>query len=74
LYISVPENNRYIRFEDPNMITYLNYIGVGSNGHITKTQAAAATSVATIQTTFDNVDYKTLVTKFNEFKYFTGIT
>lgn len=74
LYISVPENNRYIRFEDPNMITYLNYIGVGSNGHITKTQAAAATSVATSQTTFDNVDYKTLVIKFNEFKYFTGIT
>ena len=73
-HINVIDNNPYIRFEDPNMVTYLGYIGVGSNGFITKAQAAAATSVATSQTTFDNVDYKTLVTKFNEFKYFTGIT
>lgn len=66
LYISVPENNRYIRFEDPNMITYLNSIGVGSNGFVTKGNAVATSVVANSQ--------NTTVTKFNELKYFTGIT
>ena len=66
LYISVPENNRYIRFEDPNMITYLNSIGVGSNGFVTKGNAIATSVVANSQ--------NTTVTKFNELKYFTNIT
>jgi hypothetical protein len=44
LYISI--DNYTIPFEDPNMITYLNGIGVGSNGMVTEAQAAAATVVA----------------------------
>ena len=55
-----------IPFEDPNMITYLNSIGVGSNGYVTEAQAAAATIVANSQ--------NTIVTKFNELRYFTSIT
>lgn len=55
-----------IPFEDANMLTYLNSIGVGSNGMVTEAQAAAATVVANSQ--------NTEVTKFNELKYFTSIT
>lgn len=55
-----------IPFEDPKMVTYLNSIGVGSNGVITEADAAAATIVANSQ--------NTEVTKFNELKYFTSIT
>ena len=55
-----------IPFEDPNMITYLNSIGVGSNRMVTEAQAAAATIVAN--------SANTTVTKFNEFKYFTNVT
>jgi hypothetical protein len=35
-----------IPFEDANMVTYLNSIGVGSNGIVTEADAAAATIVA----------------------------
>lgn len=65
LYITV--DDYAIPFEDPNMVTYLNSIGIGSNGMITEAQAAAATSIysSTANTT---------VTKFNEFRYFTNIT
>ena len=55
-----------IPFEDPKMVTYLNSIGVGSNGIVTENDAAAATVVANSQ--------NTEVTKFNELKYFTRIT
>lgn len=55
-----------IPFEDPKMLAYLNSIGVGSNGMITESQAAAATVVANSQ--------NTEVTKFNELRYFTGVT
>lgn len=55
-----------IPFEDPKMLAYLNSIGVGSDGVITEADAAAATVVANSQ--------NTEVTKFNELKYFTGIT
>lgn len=55
-----------IPFEDQNMVAYLNSIGIGSNGVITEADAAAATIVANSQ--------NTTVTKFNELKYFTGIT
>ena len=48
------------------MVTYLNSIGVGSNGVITEADAAAATIVAN--------SANTTVTKFNELKYFTQIT
>lgn len=48
------------------MITYLNSLGVGSNGYITRSDAAAATVVAN--------SGNSTVTKFNELKYFTGIT
>lgn len=58
--------NEFLYFEDPNMVTYLNGIGIGSNGGITNTQAAAATRVA--------ISVNTTVTKFNELKYFTNIT
>lgn len=34
LYISA--DDYAIPFEDPNMVTYLNSIGVGSNGYITE--------------------------------------
>lgn len=64
LYIS--SDNYAIPFEDPNMVTYLNSIGVGSNGMITEAQAAAATIVAN--------SANTQVTKFNELRYFTNIT
>lgn len=64
LHISI--DNYAIPFEDPNMIAYLNSIGVGSNGMITEAQAAAATVVAN--------SVNTTVTKFNELKYFTNIT
>lgn len=55
-----------IPFEDSKMVTYLNSIGVGSNGVITEADAAVATVVANSQ--------NTEVTKFNELKYFTSIT
>lgn len=55
-----------IPFEDPNMVTYLNSIGIGSNGMITEAQAAAATMVAN--------SANATVTKFNELRYFTNIT
>lgn len=64
LYISA--DDYAIPFEDPNMVTYLNSIGIGSNGMITEAQAAAATIVAN--------SVNTTVTKFNELKYFTSIT
>lgn len=64
LYISA--DDYAIPFEDPKMVTYLNSIGVGSNGMITEAQAAAATIVANSQ--------NTEVTKFNELRYFTNIT
>lgn len=65
LYINV--DDYAIEFEDPNIVTYLNSVGVGSNGMVTEAQAAAATSIysSTANTT---------VTKFNEFRYFTNIT
>jgi len=48
------------------MVTYLNSIGVGSNGAVTTNEAAAATVVANSE--------NTEITKFNELKYFTSIT
>ena len=62
----ITASNYIIPFEDQNMVTYLNSIGVGSNGVITEADAAAATIVANSQ--------NTTVTKFNELKYFTQIT
>lgn len=62
----ITANNYLIPFEDQNMVTYLNSIGVGSNGAITENDAAAATIVAN--------SANTTVTKFNELKYFTQIT
>lgn len=64
LYIDV--TNYAIPFEDPNMVTYLNNIGVGSDGMVTETQASAATVAAN--------STNTTITKFNELKYFTNIT
>lgn len=55
-----------IPFEDSNMVAYLNSIGIGNNGMVTETQAAAAYMVANSQ--------NTSITKFNELKYFTNIT
>ena len=48
------------------MVTYLNNIGVGSDGMVTETQASAATVAAN--------STNTTITKFNELKYFTNIT
>jgi hypothetical protein len=62
----ITANKYLIPFEDQNMVTYLNSIGVGSNGVITEDDAAAATIVAN--------STNTTVTKFNELKYFTQIT
>lgn len=62
----ITASNYIIPFEDQNMVTYLNSIGVGSNGVITEADAAAATIVAN--------SANTTVTKFNELKYFTQIT
>lgn len=62
----ITASNYIIPFEDKNMVTYLNSIGVGSNGVITEADAAAATIVAN--------SANTTVTKFNELKYFTQIT
>ncbi len=64
LYITT--NDYAIPFEDSNMLSYLLSLGIGSNGYITETQAAAATIVAN--------SVNTTVTKFNELKYFTNIT
>ena len=64
LYISV--DDYAVPFEDPNMLSYLLNKGIGSNGYITETQAAAVTSVSNAP--------NTTITKFNEFKYFTNIT
>jgi hypothetical protein len=55
-----------IVFEDPNMLSYLLSLGIGSNGSITEDDAVAATIVAN--------SANTTVTKFNELKYFTSIT
>ena len=62
----ITASNYIIPFEDQNMVTYLNSIGVGNNGVITENDAAAATIVAN--------SANTTVTKFNELKYFTQIT
>lgn len=64
LYIN--SDDYAIPFEDQNMVTYLNSIGVGSNGAITESQASAASIVAN--------SANTTVTKFNELRYFTSIT
>lgn len=64
LYINV--DDYAIEFEDPKVVTYLNSIGVGSNGIVTESQAAAATVAANSQ--------NTEITKFNELRYFTNIT
>lgn len=55
-----------IPFEDPNMVTYLNSINIGSNGVVTEQNATSTTIVAN--------SANTTVTKFNELKYFTNIT
>ena len=65
LYINA--DDYAIEFEDPNIVTYLNSVGVGSNGIVTEAQAAAATSI------YSSIA-NTTVTKFNEFRYFTNIT
>ena len=44
--LQISADDYAIPFEDPNMLAYLNSIGVGSNGVVTEAQAAAATSVA----------------------------
>ena len=62
----ITASNYLIPFEDQNMVTYLNSIGVGSNGVITENDATAATIVAN--------SANTTVTKFNELRYFTNIT
>lgn len=62
----VTADNYIIPFEDTNVITYLNSIGIGNNGMVTEAQAAAATVVANSQ--------NTTITSFNELKYFTSIT
>ena len=59
-------NGYLIPFEDPNMLSYLLSLGIGSNNAITTTQAAAATVVAN--------STNTVITKFNELRYFTNIT
>lgn len=64
--LTISADTYIIPFEDANMVTYLNSIGVGSNGVITEADAAAATVVANSQ--------NTTITKFNELKYFTNIT
>lgn len=64
LYIQA--TNYAIPFEDPNMLAYLNSIGVGSGGFVTEQQAANTSIVAN--------SVNTTVKKFNEFKYFTNIT
>lgn len=63
LYISV--DNYAIPFEDPNMITHLNSVGIGSNGTVTEADARNATTIPYV----DN----DVVTKFNELRYFTNI-
>lgn len=64
--LTITADTYAIPFEDQNMVTYLNSIGVGSNDFITETQSAAATVVANSP--------NTTVTKFNELRYFTSIT
>lgn len=64
LYIQA--TNYAIPFEDPNMLAYLNSIGVGSDGFVTEQQAEDTSTAAN--------SVNTTVRKFNEFKYFTNIT
>lgn len=64
--LEVETDNRYIKFEDPNMESYLASMGIGDNGKVTEAQAAAITVIA-------NASNST-ITKFNELKYFTNIT
>ena len=59
-------NGYYIQFEDPNMISYLASMNIGTNGKVTETEAASVTIIA-------NAPNST-ITKFNELKYFTSIT
>lgn len=64
--LTIDTDSYAIPFEDPNMLDYLLNLGIGSNGIISETDAANATVVAN--------SANTTVTKFNELKYFTGIT
>jgi len=55
-----------IWFEDDAVVSALNSAGIGSAGSVTYGQAASATKVQLI----NNAD----ITRFNEFRFFTGIT
>lgn len=64
--LTIEVSDYAIAFEDENMLAYLLSLGIGSNGMITESQAAAVTIIATAP--------NTVVRKFNELKYFTSIT
>lgn len=56
-----------IQFADPQVVTILNNNGIGSNGQVTDSQAAAVTDIWTI---FKD----STITSFDEFRYFTGVS
>ena len=65
--ITIAHNDSdYIWFEDDAMVAALNGIEIGSSGHVTYGQAASSTKVQLV----NNAD----ITRFNEFRLFTGIT
>lgn len=63
----VTVDGKYIRFEDPNVITHLSQMNIGTNGMVTEDQAAAVTVIS-------NIENNNTVTKFNELRYFTNVT
>lgn len=66
--ITIEHNNAdAIWFEDEVTLAALNTNGVGSNGAVTYAQAAAVTALKSLS---GNTD----IVRFNEFKWFTGIT
>lgn len=67
LTIDIPNNNYYIRFEDP-VVEQLCITNFSSDGHgVSLQDAANQTTVGRIFT------QNTSITKFNEFKYFTRV-
>lgn len=77
LYINIPNQNYYVRFEDPVVSDYCISLYGGGVG-MTRTTLAAVTTVGRLwsanSTSKMPDDLKSQVTTLNDFQYFTGIS
>lgn len=77
LYINIPNQNYYVRFEDPVVSNYCMSL-YGDGVGMTRTALAAVTTTNQLwcadSTSKMSNDLKSQVTTLNDFQYFTGIT